>query len=104
MANTTVMSIQVSFTQFAKVPPEPEAAVRLCKQILELFDFKMEMLFYIESKMAKVAPNVCEIIGPKVTSKLVSAVGGIEELSRIPACNLLVIGAEKRALNGLSSA
>lgn len=62
------------------------------------------MLYYLESKMAGVAPNICEIIGPKVTSKLVSAVGGIDELSKIPACNLLVIGSEKRALNGLSSA
>jgi U4/U6 small nuclear ribonucleoprotein PRP31 len=51
-----------------------------------------------------IAPNVTEIIGPKVTSKLVSAAGGIEELSRIPACNVLVIGSERKALNGLSAA
>lgn len=54
--------------------------------------------------MHVIAPNICEIIGPKVTSKLVSAAGGIEELSRMPACNLLVLGAERRALNGLSAA
>jgi len=51
-----------------------------------------------------VAPNVTEIIGPKVTSKLLSAAGGIEELARIPACNLLVIGSEWKALNGMSAA
>ena len=58
------------------------------------------MLLYLESRMTNVAPNVCQIIGPKVTSKLVSAAGGIDELARIPACNLLVIGQERRALNG----
>lgn len=64
----------------------------------------MKLLVYLESKMAAVAPNICEIIGPKATSKLVSAAGGIVELSRIPACNLIVIGSEKRVLNGMSAA
>ena len=62
------------------------------------------MLLYLEARMVSVAPNVCEIIGPKVTSKLVSAAGGIDELAKIPSCNLLVLGAEKRALSGLSAA
>ena len=35
---------------------------------------------------------------------MVSAAGGITELSKIPACNILVIGSEKRALNGMSAA
>jgi len=63
----------------------------------------MQLLLYLEARMSKVAPNMCEIIGPKCTSLMVSAAGGITELSKIPACNILVIGSEKRALNGLSA-
>ena len=64
----------------------------------------MEMLLFLESTMTVIAPNVCEIIGAKCTSKLISAAGGIVELSKIPASNILVIGAEKKVLNGLSAA
>lgn len=35
---------------------------------------------------------------------LVSAAGGIQELGKMPASNIIVMGAEKRALNGLSAA
>ena len=38
--------------------------------------------------MHKVAPNICEIIGPKIASKLISAAGGVGELAKIPASNI----------------
>ena len=43
----------------------------------QIYDIKIKLLLYLESRMHLVAPNVCEIIGPKVTSKLISAAGGI---------------------------
>jgi RNA processing factor Prp31 len=71
---------------------EKNSLLIVCKEMTQLYDHKIKLLLYLESRMHIVAPNVCEIIGPKVTSKLISAAGGILELSRIPACNLLVIG------------
>ena len=62
------------------------------------------MLLYLESTMTIIAPNICEIIGAKCASKLISAAGGIVELSKIPASNILVLGSEKKVLNGLSAA
>ena len=53
--------------------------------------------------MGIIAPNVTQIIGPKATSMLVSSAGGIVELSRIPAGNILVIGSERKALGGMSA-
>ena len=38
--------------------------------------------------MTIIAPNLCEIIGAKCASKLISAAGGIIELSKIPASNI----------------
>jgi len=77
---------------------------RLCSEILLLNEHKLEILKYLESRIKTVAPNICEIIGPKITSKLVSVAGGISELAKIPASNIQVLGSEKRALNGLSAA
>ena len=61
---------------------------QLISEILSLSQYKMDMLLYLESTIKSVAPNICEIIGPKIAAKLVSSAGGITELSRIPACNI----------------
>lgn len=62
------------------------------------------MLSYIESRMNLIAPNVSAVNGTRVTAKLIAAAGGIHELARIPACNIQVLGSQKKALNGLSTA
>ena len=62
--------------------------IDLCNLLIELGKYRMEMLLFLESTMTVIAPNVCEIIGAKCTSKLISAVGGIVELSKIPASNI----------------
>ena len=95
MAYTRVQAEEI--TQEAKLR-------KLIVEILQLSDHKMELLLYLESTVKNVAPNVCEIIGPKIASKLVSSAGGISELAKIPASNIQVLGQEKKALNGLSAA
>jgi nucleolar protein 56 len=52
----------------------------------------MDFLRYLESTVRIVAPNVTEIIGPKVASKLIALAGGIQELAKIPASNIQVLG------------
>ena len=108
ISNSIIMSISVAKSALKNDIVTDESAKEflksVCQRIIELNGYRLDLLRYLEARMALVAPNVCEIIGPKVTSLLVSAAGGIQELSRIPACNILVLGAEKRALNGLSAA
>jgi len=55
----------------------------------------MELLLSLEQIIKSVAPNMTEIIGTRVTSKLVAKVGGVEELAKIPASNIQVIGSER---------
>lgn len=107
--NTTVMSISVAYSEAKKYKSpfdeiEKLRMLSLCYEIVLLNDKKMQILQYLESRIRIVAPNICEIIGPKITSKLVSTAGGINELAKIPASNIQVIGSEKKALNGLSAA
>jgi U4/U6 small nuclear ribonucleoprotein PRP31 len=62
------------------------------------------MLDFLERKMHIIAPNTLAIVGPTVCSKLISSAGGIIELSRTPACNIQVLGSQKKALHGFSTA
>ena len=105
LPNTTVLSISMAYTRVQAADVPEEAKLRqLIVEILQLSSHKMELLLYLESTVKNVAPNVCEIIGPKIASKLVSSAGGISELAKIPASNIQVLGQEKKALNGMSAA
>ena len=57
---------------------------------------------YLESCMQLVAPNLCELVGSLIASKLISAAGGIKELAYMPACNIQVMGGQRSAQIGLS--
>jgi len=52
--------------------------------------------------MYHLAPNLCEITGSTTAAALISAAGGLEALSRMPACNIQVLGAQKKNLLGFS--
>jgi len=53
--------------------------------------------------MSFIAPNLSVIVGSSTAAKLMGIAGGLTSLSKIPACNLLVLGAQKRVGTGLSS-
>ncbi|KAJ3338339.1 U4/U6 small nuclear ribonucleoprotein Prp31 [Gonapodya sp. JEL0774] len=57
---------------------------------------------YVESRMSFLAPNLTAVVGSSTAAKLVGAAGGLSNLSKIPSCNIEVIGAAKRANTGLS--
>jgi U4/U6 small nuclear ribonucleoprotein PRP31 len=50
-----------------------------------------------------IAPNLTAIVGSGTAAKMMGIAGGLTALSKIPACNILVLGAEKKANTGLSS-
>ncbi len=49
------------------------------------------------------APNLTVILGSSVSAKLMGVAGGLNNLAKIPACNILVLGANKKTNLGLSS-
>lgn len=60
------------------------------------------LMMYLESCMQIVAPNLCQLVGSLVASKLISAAGGIGQLALMPACNIQVMGGHRAAQVGLS--
>lgn len=66
-----------------------------CDYLDELKVTQQELTTFVESKMEKWAPNVCALIGPTIAAQLLASTGGLSELSKIPACNLQLLGKHK---------
>jgi U4/U6 small nuclear ribonucleoprotein PRP31 len=52
--------------------------------------------------MQVVAPNLCQLVGSTIASKLVATAGGIDKLAAMPACNIQVMGGSRSAQIGFS--
>lgn len=73
-----------------------------CDMAVELSNFKAKIYEYVESRMTFIAPNLSMIIGASTAAKLLGIAGGLTKLSKIPACNILVLGSQKKNLSGFS--
>jgi U4/U6 small nuclear ribonucleoprotein PRP31 len=54
--------------------------------------------------MAFIAPNLSAIVGSDVAARLMGTAGGLTALSKIPSCNLQVLGVKRKTISGFSSA
>lgn len=69
---------------------------------IELNNFKLKIYEYVESRMAFIAPNISVIVGASIAAKMMGVAGGLTKLSKIPACNVLLLGQQKKTLSGFS--
>ena len=95
LSNQTLMSVTVSFSASSGrtlTETESQEVIKLCEEVISLDHDKQKMLSFLEQRMTLIAPNVSAIVGTRVAAKLIAASGGIQELSRIPACNIQVLG------------
>lgn len=60
---------------------------------LQLDDDKAAILKLVQLKMHQVAPNLSMAVGTEVAAKLMGVAGGLDALSRMPACNIQVCAA-----------
>jgi U4/U6 small nuclear ribonucleoprotein PRP31 len=104
-ATIMVVSVTASTTQ-GSVLEENELQIILeaCDMALELNEKKFKILQYVESRMSFVAPNLSAIVGSTIAAKLIGVAGGLIGLSRIPSCNIELLGAQKKTLSGFSTA
>lgn len=104
-ATKMVISVTASTTQGEKLEEEEvERITEACTMVTDLLEAKLKILNYVESRMSFIAPNLSVIVGSSTAAKIMGAAGGLTGLSKMPACNLLVLGAQKRTLSGFSSA
>lgn len=62
----------------------------------DLAEVQQELTRFVESRMESLAPSVCALVGPSTAAVLLGLAGGLAELSKIPACNLQVLGQVKQ--------
>uniref|UniRef100_A0A914XY03 U4/U6 small nuclear ribonucleoprotein Prp31 n=1 Tax=Panagrolaimus superbus TaxID=310955 RepID=A0A914XY03_9BILA len=107
LAPSTVMvvSVTASTSQGKQLEPEElEIVMEACDLAEALQDERIRMHQYVEQRMALIAPNICAIVGAGTAAMLVSQAGGLGPLSKQPSCNVQILGKQKRALSGFSTA
>ena len=99
VASSTTMGRPLTESELNKVD-------RACQYMDELWNVQSELTNFVKNRMNDWAPNTAALIGPSIAAKLIGMAGGLTELSRIPACNLQVLGqvkANAAARGGLST-
>jgi U4/U6 small nuclear ribonucleoprotein PRP31 len=76
-------------------PDEMKEVQSTCRYLDELKETKESLTSFVESRMERWAPNICALIGSSLSAKLLASTGGLSELSKIPACNLQLLGKVK---------
>jgi U4/U6 small nuclear ribonucleoprotein PRP31 len=74
---------------------ETEALHQACEYMTRVLHTMEQLTTYVSQKIKGLAPNICLLVGPNLAARLVGLAGGLAELSRIPACNLQVMGQTK---------
>jgi len=94
---TTSIGKPLSKSEIKKVMVACDMAFKLEADEKKIFE-------YVESRMTFIAPNISIIVGSSTAAKLMGVAGGLTALSKIPACNIQVLGATKKTNTGLSAA
>ena len=98
-------TVTATTTSGKELPAEAlEKVTTACEQTLALDEARLQLLGYIESRMNILAPNLTVVVGSKVAAQMMSMAGGLQELSRMPACNIQMMGAKRKVSNGMSTA
>lgn len=73
----------------------------LSDTILHLYEIRRQLTDYLDSVMKEVAPNITALVGATLGARLLSLAGSLEELSKMPASTIQVLGAEKALFRAL---
>ncbi|KAI6660995.1 hypothetical protein LOD99_13718 [Oopsacas minuta] len=102
-ATIMIVSVAASTTQGKPLSDsELDNVLEACATAEELTDSYRLILEFVESYMNLIAPNLSSIIGPSIAAKLVGVAGGLHPLAKMPACNVQLLGAQKKVLAGFS--
>ena len=96
IAEAARKSIGADLSDFDIKPIQTLASIAL-----ELYKLRGELTEYIAAVMKEVAPNITALVGPLLGARLLSLAGGLDELARLPASTIQVLGAEKALFRAL---
>ncbi|MEM4475288.1 MAG: C/D box methylation guide ribonucleoprotein complex aNOP56 subunit [Fervidicoccaceae archaeon] len=68
---------------------------------LTMYNLRQRLADYVEAVMREVAPNVTALVGGLLGARLISLAGSLEDLAKLPASTIQVLGAEKALFRAL---
>ncbi|KAG0170756.1 U4/U6-U5 snRNP complex subunit prp31 [Apophysomyces sp. BC1034] len=107
LPSATIMVITVTGTTTEGrelTPTEWKVTEEACDMALELDLARKKIMSYVESRMTIIAPNLSYVVGSSTAARLLTAAGGLLAFCKIPACNVMVLGHNRKANTGFSSA
>lgn len=69
--------------------------------VIRHFDYKKELQGYLKEQMEHIAPNLTALLGESVGARLLTYAGGLNNLSKLPASTIQILGAEKALFRAL---
>lgn len=75
----------------------------ICNHALGLYKVRNSLEGYVDSTMEEVAPNIRALGGPLLGARLIAIAGGLNNLAKMPASTVQVLGAEKALFRSLKS-
>lgn len=103
-ATIMIVSVSASTTQGVNLNENDLKLINeACEIAIELTEIKNKIFEYVESRMTFIAPNLSIIVGASTAAKIMGIAGGLTNLSKMPACNILLLGQQKKSLAGFST-
>jgi nucleolar protein 56 len=75
----------------------------VCKATWELSKLRQRLQTFVETTMNEVAPNVNALAGSLLGARLIAIAGGLDNLAKMPASTIQVLGAEKALFRALKT-
>ncbi|CAF0928488.1 unnamed protein product [Brachionus calyciflorus] len=103
-ATIMIVSVSASTTHGTNLNDTELALINeACDISIKLDEIKIKIFDYVESRMNFIAPNLSIMVGASTAAKLMGIAGGLTNLSKMPACNILLLGQQKKTLSGFST-
>ncbi|UCE15502.1 MAG: C/D box methylation guide ribonucleoprotein complex aNOP56 subunit [Candidatus Bathyarchaeota archaeon] len=75
----------------------------ICKNTLSLYDLRQKLESYLDSVMNDVAPNIRALAGSLLGARLIALAGGLNNMAKMPASTIQLLGAEKALFRALKT-
>ena len=101
---STAISVSAQKSSGAEIlGPDLEWLREVCGTVLQMYKLRESAEKYTDKIMLEVAPNMTSVLGAVLSAKLISMAGGLENIAKLPASTLQVLGAEKALFRTLKT-
>lgn len=84
-------------------PEDLENIEALCRNALDLHEYRGQLFEYLKNRMMAIAPNLTILVGELVGARLISHAGSLLNLAKHPASTVQILGAEKALFRALKT-